>query len=193
MDLFLKINILFLPPVEISDTTQNDFQSGSTIIIIDTGGIQGGIDESVARSRLKFFSLRWCSNEKMTHHLAKYNVTTLSVFVSDQDINVYNFEEIQLLLKCMINLLTLMEQQQQRRRRQQQHTNLHVSGSLIRNIYRRTNEVLSSTDVDELYHIVPDYNNYLVNMITTFQMYFITYNNLHDITFEQCYMNKDVS
>ena len=134
------------------------------------------------------FPLQLCSNPTTAQHLSKRNIAILSVFLSNEEVNAYNSQEIHLVLKCIINVLTLIEKQQQQLARVQHgSTNLHVPELLLRKILQTDNEEVASQDTQ---HLQPDYCEYLVNMMKTFQIYLITYQSLHDIKFEQCYLNK---
>lgn len=110
------------------------------------------------------------------------------MFLSNEEVNAYNSHEFHLVLKCVINVLTLIEKQQQLARLQHGSTNLHVPELLLRKILQTDNEEVASQG--DTQHLQPDYCEYLVNMMKIFQIYLITYQSLNYIKFEQCYVNK---
>ena len=168
-----------------------NFQDGSFTIVITTSGISSDNYDFVLSPQLRLFSLQLCSNPTTAQHLSKHTIAALSVFLSNEEINAYSSQEIHLVLKCVINVLTLIEKQQQQKHLQHGRTSLHVPESLlIRQTYNEeeTSPLSRSGTGDIL--LRPNYSEYLINMMKTVQIYLLTYQSLHDIQFEQCYMNK---
>lgn len=151
------------------DVIQNINQPGQRIILID---IYDNHDEiyyaqlAMLNSDFKNFPLNLCINKKTVMHLQQSNVATVKTILGKEIGNKYYHMQSGIVMKCVINLLTLMGYAGA--------IELHAPHSLCRTINKVDNLQLDYRHIDE-------------NMMKNYQLYLTTYYRLHNLTFRQCY------
>ena len=165
-----------------SDVIQNINQPGQSIILID---IYGNYDDinftqlATLNTGLKIFPLNLCTNKKTVMHLHQLNVAMVKMVVGNRTRNKYHHMKSGIVMKCVINLLTLMG-----------------NSGAIELLVHETSQVSMSMrvshgigEINKFDNSQPDYRRIEQNIMKNYQLYFTTYNRLHNLTFRQRYTN----
>ena len=169
------------------DVIQNINQPGLRIILID---FYGNHDEIYQRklpmliSDLKIFHFNLCVNMKTVMHLRQFNIVMMKMVLGEETRNKHYYMQSGDVMKCVINLLTLMGNNGT--------IELVVPQSQLNRMHKGRGEYFlhePSPAVNNVGNVQPDYRHIDQNMMKNYQLYFTTYRRLHNLTFRQCYVS----
>ena len=162
------------------DVIQHINQPEQRIILIDIYGNYDGINFTqlaTLNTGLKIFPLNLCINKKTVMHLEQLNIAKVKMVVGNRTKNKYHDMKSGIVMKCVINLLTLMG-----------------NSGAIELLVHETGQMSMSMrvshgigDINIFDNLQPDYRRIDQNIMKNYQLYFTTYNQLHNLTFRQRY------
>ena len=178
------------------DVMQNINQLRQSIILIDVYDNHDEIyhaQSAMLNSDFKIFALNLCINKKTVMHLQQLNVAMVKMLLGKETRNKRHHMQSALVMKCVINLLTLMGNAgaielhapySQRRLMHERSTENTLHGTSHVGSMRVSHEI---QEIDKFDNLQSDYRHIGQNMMKNYQLYFTTYHRLHNLTFRQCY------